>query len=365
MRNTTAQPVRASITLSWRGDSGKGRATLPQLNLAPYETRQIAVGLMQKQLGIPADAHWALVTLSPPAAPDSLMAVAASYDSTGRYGMQTLFADVMGDHFVGGEWRANATHNALAAVTNGGAHPVDALLTLHYDSGKQKYEMQRTIKPGDQMWLNFADLIHKRVPDRKGHVLPADLTSATYDLQDLSSGPGSLLDGSLLVDNTWGHHLLPPVESCCGIFNGSPAFNPDAIDMFMGDTDLVFVDGTDSCTNGQEDITVEFLDWWVDFPGIAAMTTGKVKGVSPGFTNGYASGKVYEGYGTNCAWIDVQEKLPITVGPLIKWNTVYITGTTQSAVVGQQIALTAVYTPPPGVTVQSRSWTVAGTTVGG
>jgi hypothetical protein len=175
---------------------------LPALNLGAYETRQIEVGLIQKQLGIPAEAHWALVTLSTPASPDTLMAVAASYDNTGRYGMQTLFSDVLGGHFVGGEWRADATHNALAAVTNGGNHSTEVLLTLHYDGGKQKYEMRRTIKPGDQMWLNFADLIHNRVPDRKGHVLPADLTSATYDLQDLSSGPGSLLDGSLLVDNT-------------------------------------------------------------------------------------------------------------------------------------------------------------------
>jgi hypothetical protein len=39
--------------------------------------------------------------------------------------------------------------------------------------------------------------------------------------------------------------------------------------------------------------------------------------------------------------------------------------TTQSAVVGQQIALTASYSLPAGITVQSQSWSVPGTTVGG
>lgn len=39
--------------------------------------------------------------------------------------------------------------------------------------------------------------------------------------------------------------------------------------------------------------------------------------------------------------------------------------TTQSAVVGQQIALSASYNLPTGITVQSQSWSVPGTTVGG
>jgi hypothetical protein len=314
VRNTTAQPVRASITLSWRGDTGEGQATLPQLNLAPYETRQIEVDLMQKQLGIPADAHWALVTLSTPAAPDSLMAVAASYDSTGRYGMQTPFADVLGDHFVGGEWRADATHNALAAVTNGGAHPVDALLTLHYDSGNQKYEMQQTIQPGAQMWLNFADLIHHRVADRKGRVLPADLTSATYDVQELTAGPGSLLEASLLVDNTWGHHLLPPSASCCATVAGSPVFDPATVDLLLqAGADPLYVEGIDSCKNQPKNISLEFVDWWTLIPHIATMTTEKVTPVSGGSTTGYAKGLVYEGQGVDCGNVPVQVEVPITV----------------------------------------------------
>lgn len=42
---------------------------------------------------IPADAHWAAVILSAPVQPDDLMAVAASYDQTGHYGVQTPFSD--------------------------------------------------------------------------------------------------------------------------------------------------------------------------------------------------------------------------------------------------------------------------------
>ena len=76
--------------------------------------------------------------------------------------------------------RADVNHNALAAITNIGTKPTDALLTLHYDGGKRKYELQQTIAWGGQMWVNLAQLIRNRVPDRKGNVLPADLQSVTY-----------------------------------------------------------------------------------------------------------------------------------------------------------------------------------------
>ena len=84
VRNTTSQLVRASLALDWQAESGKGKASLPALALGPYETRLIEIDLMQKQLGIPQDAHWALATLSTNAAPDSLIAVGTSYDVSGR-----------------------------------------------------------------------------------------------------------------------------------------------------------------------------------------------------------------------------------------------------------------------------------------
>src|SRR6202043_1611032 len=93
LRNATAKNVSASIQLTWRGDSAKGRTRLPEVRLKPFETRQLEIGAMQKQLGIPDDAHWALVTLTSAASPDDLLATAASYDSTGRYGAQTPFSD--------------------------------------------------------------------------------------------------------------------------------------------------------------------------------------------------------------------------------------------------------------------------------
>jgi hypothetical protein len=70
--------------------------------------------------------------------------------------------------------------------------------------------------------------------------------------------------------------------------------------------------------------------------------------------------------GCNCPAVDpsppVSDSKGVTVPvtPKIMRANQVITGTTQSVVVGQQVALTASFTLPSGVTVQSQSWSVSG-----
>jgi hypothetical protein len=75
------------------------------LQLAPFATQQLQISAMQKQLGIPDDAHWALVKLTTNALPEDLIAIASSRDVGGRYGVETMFVGGLGGHFAGGEWR--------------------------------------------------------------------------------------------------------------------------------------------------------------------------------------------------------------------------------------------------------------------
>ena len=65
------------------------------------------------------------------------------------------------------------------------------------------------------------------------------------------------------------------------------------------------------------------------------------------------------------AYCQVYANWPAAVAPDILFNGTNVTGTTQSVVVGQQIALQASYSLPSGVSVTSQSWSVPGTTVGG
>lgn len=297
LRNTTSQTIAATVTVGWRATTVQGKATLPSINLNPFQTLKLDIGGMQSQLGIPDDAHWGLVTLTTPASPDALLAVAASYDSTGRYGAQTPFSDQLADHWEGGLWQVDSTHNSIIAVTNGGTKATDALLTFLYNGGNDKYEVQKTIAPGDQLWLNLGDLIHNAVPDKNGKVFPASLTSGTYNLQDLKppkSLAGSLFEGKIIVDKTWGH-LTYGCMQCCGYapmgLSPSPFGLPVTISGFQNPmvADLCF--GTEFASGFP-------TSWFTDSPPIASVVQdGTLTGNAAGNTYNHGSGLLQSGDG--------------------------------------------------------------------
>jgi hypothetical protein len=199
----------------------------------------------------------------------------------------------------------------MMSVTNSGQKVTKALLTLHYDNGQKKYEMQQTIQPGGQMWVNVASLIRNRVPDRKGNVLPADAAFGTYDLRDLSPGLGSLSQGTLTLESTFGFSAKPVYANCCGTYGAE--FGVAVFDLGVDDESLAPVNGTDECNGDIENISADFDGWWSANSAIATVAPEQVTGVSAGTTTAWASGDVLEGDGGYCALEPVQVNAPVTV----------------------------------------------------
>lgn len=193
--------------------------------------------------------------------PDDLMAVASSYDSSGRYGTEIPFSDNIGSHFAGGRWQADSKHDAIIAVTNAGAVATQARLKLHYEKGEGKYEVQRTLKPGQQIWLRLAELIRNQIPDRSGNTLPISLSNGTFEVQDLQSLSGSLLVSAISFDNTWGGRVQPRVPECCGI-NVPAQFFPSFFDIPPNDLWNVFETvANDACTGDQDNLGGDMLSF--------------------------------------------------------------------------------------------------------
>lgn len=362
VRNTTGHAVVTNITLNWRRDSKTGRAKVPELELAPFETRKIDIWRMQSKLGVPSDAHWALVSLSTNAAPDDVIAIASSRDCTGTYSVDTNFSGGLGGYLVGGEWRADNTHTQIAAITNVGTQSADALLTLHYYDGTAKYELQQSIAPGDQMWVNLSELIQKRVADRNGNFLPTNVSTVTATVEELApQGNGNnLVADDLAVDVATGS-VVPHCASCCGYT--SLVFFPSAEDLDFNTSDTVGVNGLNPCNDVVYNITANFTSWSSSNANVAKLTTAKVQGLAVGVATGMAQGLV-EGPGQcACNYTTKQVTLPITVIPVIQLGGsggTVVNGKTTSVVVGQKIVLYGSYALPVGVSANSLGWNIPG-----
>jgi hypothetical protein len=172
--------------------------------------------------------------------------------------------------------------------------------------------MQQTIQPGDQMWVNFADLIHNRVPDRNGNVLPPDASSGTYELEDANGGYG-LLQDSFALNGIWGNQAQqPPLPECCG-YTGV-GFDPNEVDFgVLGINDPLIVAATDQCSGGNSNISSFFTDWWSGNPSVAQVSREQVTSVGFGSTDANASGLVGYCMGDTEYWQEQYPVDPVTV----------------------------------------------------
>ena len=119
LRNPSAAAFTAQVAFHWRSGTTTGKSTLP-VRLDPHATSIVDVAALQANSTIPASAQWAYVSIAAAIKPDDLLAVATSFDSSGRLGAQTPFTDQAANHWAGGIWEVDPTHNTLIAVGNAG-----------------------------------------------------------------------------------------------------------------------------------------------------------------------------------------------------------------------------------------------------
>jgi len=288
LRNTTPKFINAALRFNWRTASTTGKAQGPALRLSPYETRRVDVAAFQDGKTLPADANWASVTVTTDSHPDELVAVAASYDATLRYGAQTPFSDQLSFKWEGGMWEFDPYHNSIITAGNGGTKPTQVAFTIFYNQGTQRYDLEQTLQPDEQMWIDVGKLIREHVPDKNGKALPADLTSGSYEFRDLThTGVGTLFEGKVIYDKTYGH-VAYGCAACCGYMSSKVFFDP--LDVPLQGTSDDGVDGLDSCSNQYTDVSDSFYGAWSTADTTIATVDyyGTHTGVSVGSTNSQA-----------------------------------------------------------------------------
>jgi hypothetical protein len=298
IRNTTSKLLTAALGFNWRGDSVTGKAQGPTLSLLPYETRRIDVAALQDGKIVPKDAHWTSVTVTTNSSPDEIMAVAASYDATLQRGAQTPFSDQLAFAWEGGMWEYDAQHNSLMTAGNGGTKSTRAALTLFYNHGTERYDLEQILQPDEQMWIDVGKLIREHVPDKNGKVLPADLSSGSYEFRDLNDKPGTLFEGRVVYEKTYGH-VTYGCMICCDELHPWLTFNP--LGILFSNTASNGVQSED-CNATPEDISDRFSgNWTTTNTNIATVDFyGTHSAVAVGSTTSGTSGPVMTQHGRIC-----------------------------------------------------------------
>jgi hypothetical protein len=214
-----------------------------------------------------------------------LVAVAASYDKNGRYGLQTPFAEGTNRLFKGSMWHVDGTHNTLITTGNGGLEPTKAQVTLFYNSGQGKYRLEQLLPPGQQIWLDLGQLIRNQVPDSDGKTVPPDTMFGSYELRDLDHPVlGLLYGGKLIVDKTFGHASYG-CEYCCAFryaqLAPSPFTGPPGID--NGDIYQAY----DVCNSTMDDFDIAY-DWKSSNTAVATLPNSTLHTVAVGSATGSA-----------------------------------------------------------------------------
>jgi hypothetical protein len=94
--------------------------------------------------------------------------------------------------------------------------PTGVNVTLYYDEGRGKYELpERRLQPGEPLWVNVGQLIRDQVPDKNGRSLPLDASSGIFEYTESGSPEqGSLYEGRLVIDKTYGHAVYCCARCC-------------------------------------------------------------------------------------------------------------------------------------------------------
>ena len=158
--------------------------------------------------------------------------------------------------------------------------------------GTQKYQLQQTLQPDEQMWIDLGKLIREHRPDKNGNALPPDLTSGSYELRDLSNnGVGALFEGKITYDKTYGHAAYG-CATCCGYNAAIGWYNPISVPVLDTAEDGVW--GYNVCEGDYEDTSTSFYyNWNSGSPSIVTVDSyGTHTGQSVGSATSNTSGQL-------------------------------------------------------------------------
>lgn len=281
LRNTTAGPVDALLTLNWRSATRSGHLPITS-SLKPGEVRIVNLLDVENQAKVPGDAYWGTLTLNYQGRYGDLVPIASSFDASGKYGMQTPFSEGLSRVWKGSMWHVDSMRTSIITTGNGGTEATKAAMTLFYNGGKDSYTIEQLLQPGEQIWADVGNIIRNQVPDKNGKVIPPDVMMGSYELRDIDhSRAGLLFEGKLVIDKTWGHGYYG-CASCCGY--RYTQLDPNPYNDAVGNGTWNTLWSYDVCNAFWDDVTSGAYNWASDDTTVATAANAYTSVVGLGST---------------------------------------------------------------------------------
>jgi len=377
VRNLSEQSVTATPTLWWMQSGSAHSFALPQLTVGAHQTIGLDVPALLAAAGLKnwqGSFNLAFNTSGPAGA---LLLASGSVDQSNTYVFEVVPRAIGESAARGlGQWRTANGDDTMVTIWNPADEAQDFVFTLFYTGDHYLYPIHLEARATHT--FNVSEIIHSGLPDSEGNVVPSGVQSGSAEL----AGPAGE-NQMVLVSMDAGIYNVRKAtcsgtycESCDGFTSLSVIDNPFA----------VAVAGTKQQTAKAQWNTGTNYDytnrsnWSSSKTSVATVNAGLVSGVAVGSVTVTSTFTTSVPPYAQICWADGQPQplcpqggFPVVSGPgnvtpkilLGGSSGTDVTNQSQPVAVGQQIVLYASATLPSGVTVQSYSWSVSGTTVGG
>jgi hypothetical protein len=368
LHNFADVALDATVAVGFRAGGKPTERQLP-FSLAPGETQVISLYEHLKDI-IPPTEPWASMEIQYSSAHNDLAAALVSVTRNGKHSIRSVLNWVEGSASDGPFWRSDQSHSTLIGMFNTDTESAQVRFSLDYYVGaERRRHVLDTIKipPRSTYQVDVGAVIAAAKPDGSGDTIPSDITFGGYRVQKIGPRINHILITEELLFNRDSASFLTFYNTCCSFL--STSFSPGSLLGGPGDTGQLDIRALDSCSNTWEDVTSSGIFGTLNAKVATAASGGHANLVAIGQTTLTSQLNYFKKpcfFGCSCTQTQANGSTATTVVPKILLggsSGTDITGTTQSVVVGQQIVLYASY--GSGVSVNSQSWSVPGTIVGG
>ena len=172
------------------------------------------------------------------------------------------------------------------------------------------------LAPGEQLWMDVAQLIRGQVPDSDGNTMPPDTMTGSYELRDLDHATvGLLYEGKLIIDKTYGHASYG-CAICCGYLSAS--LTPDPFYGPVGIDNPDIFQAEEQCGGYWDDVTGSAYSWNSSNTAVATLPTRTLHTVAVGSATGGALNLLQASHpAPRCPQQLFGPQQPVTVSPTI------------------------------------------------